>query len=120
MTTVNEQQLSDLAFQRHILVQGLILIDFLLSLTEKAKKKWADVEKTNPKSANKGLLYAFTLSENNVCASNASDLERVLTHGRRNGLFQHAPRLLVTCRKDPRANSIIAWLTLCFRATRIG
>lgn len=32
-------ELSDLAFQRHILVQALILIDFLLSLTEKAKKK---------------------------------------------------------------------------------
>ncbi|KAG9957610.1 nuclear matrix protein, partial [Aureobasidium melanogenum] len=60
-----ELELSDLAFQRHILVQGLILIDFLLSLTEKAKKKWTDVEKANPKSANKGLLYSFTLSEEN-------------------------------------------------------
>ncbi|KAI5269479.1 nuclear matrix protein [Aureobasidium subglaciale] len=58
-------ELSDLAFQRHILVQGLILIDFLLSLTEKAKKKWADVEKANPKSANRGLLYGFTLNEDN-------------------------------------------------------
>ncbi|KAK6003513.1 hypothetical protein QM012_009284 [Aureobasidium pullulans] len=60
-----ELELSDLAFQRHILVQGLILIDFLLSLTEKAKKKWADVEKANAKLANKGLLYSFTLSEEN-------------------------------------------------------
>lgn len=60
------RQLSDLAFQRHILVQGLILIDFLLSLTEKAKKKWTDVEKINPKSVNRTLLYAFTLSEENV------------------------------------------------------
>ncbi|GAB7350632.1 hypothetical protein MBLNU459_g1195t1 [Dothideomycetes sp. NU459] len=58
-------ELSDLAFQRHILVQGLILIDFLLSLTEAAKKKWADIERTNPKSANKTLLYSFTLSEEN-------------------------------------------------------
>ena len=65
----NKKKLSDLAFQRHILVQGLILIDFLLSLTEKAKKKWADVEKTNSKVANKGLLYNFTLSEESVCAS---------------------------------------------------
>ena len=32
-------ELSDLAFQRHILVQALILMDFLLSLTEKARKK---------------------------------------------------------------------------------
>ncbi|THY24031.1 nuclear matrix protein [Aureobasidium pullulans] len=60
-----ELELSDLAFQRHILVQGLILIDFLLSLTEKAKKKWAEVEKTSSKSANRGLLYGFTLSEDN-------------------------------------------------------
>jgi len=81
----NRKQLSDLAFQRHILVQGLILIDFLLSLTDKAKKKWADVEKANPKSANRGLLYGFTLNEENVCTSNASDYERVLTHSRRNG-----------------------------------
>jgi len=79
------KQLSDLAFQRHILVQGLILIDFLLSLTDKAKKKWADVEKANPKSANRGLLYGFTLTEENVCTNNASDSERVLTHSRRNG-----------------------------------
>lgn len=69
----NIQQLSDLAFQRHILVQGLILIDFLLSLTEKAKKKWAEVEKTSSKSANRGLLYGFTLSEDNVCVTNASE-----------------------------------------------
>jgi len=57
----------------------------LLSLTDKAKKKWADVEKANPKSANRGLLYGFTLNEENVCTSNASDYERVLTHSRRNG-----------------------------------
>ena len=81
----NKEQLSDLAFQRHILVQGLILIDFLLSLTDKAKKKWADVEKTNPKSANRGLLYGFTLNEENVCIKNASESERVLTRSRRNG-----------------------------------
>jgi THO complex subunit 1 len=69
----NKEQLSDLAFQRHILVQGLILIDFLLSLTDKAKKKWADVEKANPKSANRALLYGFTLNEENVCTNNPSD-----------------------------------------------
>ncbi|KAF2167906.1 hypothetical protein M409DRAFT_22053 [Zasmidium cellare ATCC 36951] len=51
-------ELSDLAFQRHILVQALILIDFLLSLTEKAKKRLADLSTTN-----KSMLYAFTLSE---------------------------------------------------------
>lgn len=44
-------ELSDLAFQRHILVQALILIDFLLSLTEKAKKK-ADMLGASNKSLN--------------------------------------------------------------------
>ncbi|KKY17276.1 putative nuclear matrix protein [Diplodia seriata] len=34
-----ELELSDLAFQRHILVQALVLLDFLLSLTEKSKEK---------------------------------------------------------------------------------
>ncbi|KAF2500338.1 hypothetical protein BU16DRAFT_614112 [Lophium mytilinum] len=50
-------ELSDLAFQRHILVQALILIDFILSLTEKSKKK---PYQTN---AQKALQYNFTLSE---------------------------------------------------------
>ncbi|KAK5125674.1 hypothetical protein LTR85_011948 [Meristemomyces frigidus] len=54
-------ELSDLAFQRHIMVQALILIDFLLSLTEKAKKKLAALEATN-----KSLLYSFTLSANDA------------------------------------------------------
>ncbi|KAL9529856.1 THO complex subunit [Sphaerulina musiva] len=51
-------ELSDLAFQRHILVQAMILIDFLLSLTERAKKRLSSLTGTN-----KSLLYSFTLSE---------------------------------------------------------
>ncbi|EMC92699.1 hypothetical protein BAUCODRAFT_41548, partial [Baudoinia panamericana UAMH 10762] len=51
-------ELSDLAFQRHILVQALILIDFLISLTDKAKKKLAV-----PEVNNKSLLYSFTIVE---------------------------------------------------------
>lgn len=51
-------ELGDLAFQRNILVQSLILLDFLLSLTASAKKKLAGVE-----HANRSLLYDFTLSE---------------------------------------------------------
>lgn len=50
-------ELSDLAFQRHILVQALILIDFLLSLTEQAKKK---LKKDPP--PNRAVAYALTLS----------------------------------------------------------
>ncbi|CAK4030497.1 THO complex subunit 1 [Lecanosticta acicola] len=57
-----ELELSDLAFQRHILVQALILIDFLLSLTEKAKKRLAQKASAN----NKSLLYPFTLSDDDT------------------------------------------------------
>lgn len=51
-----ELELSDLTFQRHILVQALIVIDFLLSLTAKAKERFS--EKTQ-----KVMRYAFTLSD---------------------------------------------------------
>lgn len=54
-------ELSDLAFQRHILVQALILIHFLLSLTEQSKKKLASLD-----AVNKSLLYSFTLSEDDT------------------------------------------------------
>lgn len=55
-------ELSDLAFQRHILVQALILIDFLLSLTERAKKRLSQ----SSSASNKSLLYPFTLSEDDA------------------------------------------------------
>ncbi|KAI9704526.1 MAG: hypothetical protein M1820_005600 [Bogoriella megaspora] len=50
-------ELSDIAFQRHVLVQALIMIDFLLSLTEKGKKRLIDLK------AQKALMFGFTLSE---------------------------------------------------------
>ncbi|KAG9192962.1 hypothetical protein G6011_11696 [Alternaria panax] len=50
-------ELSDLAFQRHILVQALILIDFLLTLTEGSKSK------PFYQSAQKAMQYNFTLRE---------------------------------------------------------
>lgn len=53
-------QLSDLAFQRHILVQALILIDFLLTLTEKSKNKEIY------QNAQKAMQYGFTLREEDV------------------------------------------------------
>lgn len=52
-------EISDLAFRRHILVQALILVDFLLSLTPKAKKKLGQ-------TSNKSVLYAYTLNEENA------------------------------------------------------
>ena len=60
MPPTDNHKISDLAFRRHILVQALILLDFLLSLTPKAKKK---LEHTS----NKSVLYSYTLNEENVC-----------------------------------------------------
>ncbi|CUS10902.1 unnamed protein product [Tuber aestivum] len=51
-----ELEISDLTFRRHVLVQALILIDFLLSLTPQAKEKWKDL-----KTPNRSVQYAFTL-----------------------------------------------------------
>ncbi|KAL8953932.1 MAG: hypothetical protein Q9222_000219 [Ikaeria aurantiellina] len=52
-------EISDLAFRRHILVQALILIDFLLSLTPRARKK---LEHTS----NKSVLYNYVLTEDDT------------------------------------------------------
>jgi THO complex subunit 1 len=57
---IDSLQLSDLAFQRHILVQALILIDFLLTLTEKSKSK------PYYQGAQKAMQYSFTLREQDV------------------------------------------------------
>ncbi|MCJ1281246.1 hypothetical protein MMC26_000564 [Xylographa opegraphella] len=54
-----ELEISDLAFRRHILVQALILIDFLLSLTPKSKAK-------NQSMKNKSVLYDYTLEEDDA------------------------------------------------------
>jgi hypothetical protein len=57
-------QISDLSFRRHILVQVLIVMDFLLSLSAKAKEKLA---KTLPDNLNKSVMYADqALSEEDV------------------------------------------------------
>ena len=52
-------EISDTAFRRHILVQALILLDFLLSFTPQAKKHHADL-------TNKSVLYGFVLSEDDA------------------------------------------------------
>jgi THO complex subunit 1 len=51
-----ELEISDLAFRRHVLVQALIVLDFLLSQTPKAKAKLEHLK-------NKSVLWSFTLSE---------------------------------------------------------
>ncbi len=59
--TADIPQLNDLAFRRHILVQALILLDFLLSLTPKEKAKLADLNLQN-----KSVQYQFTLEDDVV------------------------------------------------------
>lgn len=49
-------EVSDTAFRRHVLVQALILLDFMLSLTPEAKSRLAN-------STNKSVLYGFVLSD---------------------------------------------------------
>ena len=49
-------EVSDTAFRRHVLVQALILIDFMLSLTPKAKSRLVD-------ATNKSVLYGFDMNE---------------------------------------------------------
>lgn len=49
-------EVSDTAFRRHVLVQALILLDFVLSLTSKSKLRLVD-------ATNKSVLYGFTLNE---------------------------------------------------------
>lgn len=49
-------EISDTAFRRHVLVQALILLDFMLSLTPKAKSRLTDL-------TNKSVLYGFVLSD---------------------------------------------------------
>ena len=51
-----ELEVHDIAFRRHVLVQALIILDFLTSLTTSAKSKLQNL-------TNKSVLYSFTLSE---------------------------------------------------------
>lgn len=71
-----ELEISDLAFRRHILVQSLILLDFLLSLSPKAKRKLAT-------ASNKSVLYAYVLGEDNIrwATSTRNDIASYLQQG---------------------------------------
>jgi THO complex subunit 1 len=61
-------QISDLSFRRHILVQALIIMEFLLSLSSKAKEKLASVQPHN-----KAVTYMDqVLNEEDVRLSSAS------------------------------------------------
>ncbi|KAK0385764.1 hypothetical protein NLU13_6941 [Sarocladium strictum] len=56
-----ELEISDLSFRRHILVQALILLDFLLSLSAAAKEKYTSLMPTN-----RAVLYSSELSEDDT------------------------------------------------------
>ncbi|KAL2202052.1 hypothetical protein CC79DRAFT_1338157 [Sarocladium strictum] len=56
-----ELEISDLSFRRHILVQALILLDFLLSLSAAAKEKYTTLAPTN-----RSVLYTSELSEDDT------------------------------------------------------
>jgi THO complex subunit 1 len=60
--TKRVRQISDLYFRRHILIQALIIIEFLLSLTPQAKAKLASI-----KQQNKAVVYGDqVLSDDDV------------------------------------------------------
>lgn len=61
MAAAEINQINDLAFRRHILVQALIILDFLLSLTSEAKAKLENLNLQN-----KSVQYAYILSEEDV------------------------------------------------------
>ncbi|KAJ5108836.1 hypothetical protein N7456_005511 [Penicillium angulare] len=52
-------EVSDTAFRRHVLVQALILLDFMLSLTSQAKARSTDL-------TNKSVLHNFTLNDDDA------------------------------------------------------
>ncbi|KAL8917749.1 MAG: hypothetical protein Q9208_007801 [Pyrenodesmia sp. 3 TL-2023] len=63
-------ELSDPTFRRHILVQSLILVDFLLSLNPKSKRKLE-----GKKAPNKSVLYSYSLSESDTAWAIATRAE---------------------------------------------
>lgn len=54
-------QIGDLTFRRHVLVQTLIVLNFVLSWTGEAKKKYEKINVTN-----KSVIYPGEFSEEDV------------------------------------------------------
>ncbi|TVY28658.1 Uncharacterized protein LHYA1_G002303 [Lachnellula hyalina] len=78
-----ELEISDLSFRRHILVQVLIVMDFLLSLSAKAKEKLS--KSTLPENPNKSVMYADqTLNEEDTIW--ASDMKKEIAEYLKKGV----------------------------------
>ncbi|KAK5988864.1 THO complex subunit 1 [Cladobotryum mycophilum] len=65
-------EISDLSFRRHVLVQALIITDFLLSLSAGERGK-----RTNINVSNKSVVYSDQLSEDNTKWAN--DMKRSIS-----------------------------------------
>ncbi|KAH0490158.1 hypothetical protein TgHK011_001639 [Trichoderma gracile] len=65
-------EISDLSFRRHVLVQALIITDFLLSLSKEEREK-----RTNINISNKSVIYPDQLSEENT--KWATDMKKVIS-----------------------------------------
>ncbi|KAK5216847.1 hypothetical protein LTR72_010217 [Exophiala xenobiotica] len=72
-------EIHDIAFRRHILVQALIMLDFLLSLAPAAKSKFEGL-------TNKSVLYPYTLSDEDTkwAQSTRSSIAAYLQQGNGN------------------------------------
>ncbi|RFU73569.1 nuclear matrix [Trichoderma arundinaceum] len=64
--------ISDLSFRRHVLVQALIITDFLLSLSKEEREK-----RTNINVSNKSVIYPDQLNEENT--KWATDMKKVIS-----------------------------------------
>ncbi|PTB62237.1 hypothetical protein BBK36DRAFT_68618 [Trichoderma citrinoviride] len=65
-------EISDLSFRRNVLVQALIITDFLLSLSKEEREK-----RTNINISNKSVIYPDQLSEENT--KWATDMKKVIS-----------------------------------------
>ncbi|RGP63371.1 nuclear matrix p84 [Fusarium sporotrichioides] len=76
-------EISDLSFRRHILVQALIIMDFLLALSSQARDKLTETLQTTA-SINKAVMYGDqVLSEED--AKWASDMKKTIADYLRQG-----------------------------------
>lgn len=97
--------MSDLSFRRHVLVQALIITEFLLSLSAEAKQRLSTLP-----AANKAVVYNEQLSEENVrsiCCPLPNAKLTFLT--RQNGPRKSRAGYQIIYGKDPTGLISIAW-----------